>query len=161
MAGRDSIGGKIVLKEFRDFIVKGSAFELAIGIIIGAAFTGVVNSLVSDVIMPPIGFLLGGVDFSNYYIDLTATASAVTGEAAPTFSAIAEAREAGHAVIAYGAFINTLINLLVVGFALFLVVKQANRIRREEPAAPPAPPEDVKLLSEIRDLLAEGRNPKG
>jgi large conductance mechanosensitive channel len=149
-----------MLKEFRDFIVKGNAFELAIGIIIGAAFTGVVNSLVSDVIMPPIGFLLGGVNFSNYFLDLTAAAGSVTGDAAPAFATIKEAREAGHAVIAYGAFINTLINLLIVGFALFIVVKQVNRIRKEEPAAPPAPPEDVKLLSEIRDLLARDRNPQ-
>lgn len=148
-----------MFKEFRDFIVKGNAFELAIGIIIGAAFTGVVNSLVNDVIMPPIGFLLGGVNFANYFIDLTAATSGLAGDAAPAFATVKEAREAGHAVIAYGAFINTLINLLIVGFALFIIVKQVNRIRKEEPAAPPAPPEDVKLLTEIRDLLAEGRTP--
>lgn len=148
-----------MLTEFRDFIVKGNAFELAIGIIIGAAFTGVVNSLVSDIIMPPIGFLLGGVNFADYFIDLTAAARGATGDAGPAFTTVKEAREAGHAVIAYGAFTNTLINLLIVGFALFVVVKQVNRIRKEQPAAPPAPPEDVKLLTEIRDLLAKGQTP--
>jgi large conductance mechanosensitive channel len=143
-----------MLTEFRDFIIKGNAFELAVGIIIGAAFTTVVNSLVNDLLMPPIGYLLGGVDFSNYYIDLTAAAASVIGETAAAFATIDEARNAGHAVIAYGAFINAIINLLIVGLALYLVVKQVNRLRREEPAAPAAPPEDVKLLTEIRDLLA-------
>lgn len=149
-----------MLKEFRDFIAKGNAFELAVGIVIGAAFTSVVNSLVNDIIMPPIGFLLGGVNFSNYFFDLTAAAGTLTGETPQGFTTLREAREAGHAVLAYGSFINALINLLVVGFALFLVVKQVNRIRSEEPAVPPAPPEDVKLLIEIRDLLAGERSPQ-
>jgi len=149
-----------MLKEFRDFIVTGSAFELAIGIIFGAAFSTMITSLVNDVVMPPIGYLLGGADFSNYFIDLTATARSVTGEAAASFASVDAAREAGHAVIAYGAFINTLINLMIVALALFLIVKQANRIRRRNPK-PDAPTADVKLLTEIRDLLAEGRNPQG
>ena len=139
-------------EEFREFILKGNAFDLAVGVIIGAAFSTIVTSLVNDILMPPIGLILGGVDFSNYYLNLTA----LTGYAeAP--GTLAAAEEAGHAVVAYGRFINALINLLIVGFVIFMLVKQINRFRRredEEPKVPPAPPEDVKLLTEIRDLLA-------
>lgn len=146
-----------MLKEFRDFIIKGNAFELAVGIIIGAAFTTVVNSLVNDILMPPIGYILGGIDFSNYFVDLTAATATITGGATQEFTSLEEARKAGHAVIAYGAFVNALINLLIVGAALFVVVRQVNRLRRQEPPAPPAaPPEDIRLLGEIRDLLAKG-----
>ncbi len=141
------------LNEFREFIVKGNAFDLAVGVIIGAAFSGVVGSLVNDVLMPPIGFILGGVDFSNYFADLTS----FFGLAAPIAS-LEEAQTAGHAVIAYGKFLNAVINLLIVGFVIFLLIKQINRLKRakeEAPAAPAEPPEDVKLLGEIRDLLAK------
>lgn len=141
------------LKEFQEFIAKGNAFDLAVGVIIGAAFSAVVGSLVADILMPPVGFILGGLDFSNYFADLTS----FTGYADPIAS-LDEAQKAGHAVIAYGKFLNAVINLLIVGFVIFLLVKQINRLRRKEEAAPevpPAPPEDVKLLTEIRDLLAK------
>jgi large conductance mechanosensitive channel len=141
------------LEEFREFIAKGNAFDLAVGVIIGAAFTGVVTSLVNDILMPPIGLIMGGVDFSNYFADLTS----FFGYGDPIAS-LEEAQSAGHAVIAYGKFINTIINLLIVGFVIFLLVKQINNLRRKEkpaPDIPPAPPEDVKLLTEIRDLLAK------
>ena len=140
------------IKEFQEFILKGNAFDLAVGVIIGAAFSAIVTSLVADILMPPIGFIMGGVDFSNYFADLTS----FFGYGDPIASA-AEAQKAGHAIIAYGKFINSLINLLIVGFVIFMAVKQINRFRKKEeaPAAPPAPPEDVKLLIEIRDLLAK------
>ena len=140
------------IKEFQEFILKGNAFDLAVGVIIGAAFGGVVTSLVGDILMPPIGAILGGINFSDYYIDLTS----LTGYAEPAPSLDA-AQKAGHAVIAYGKFLNAVINLLIVGFVIFMLVKQLNRFRRKEEAAPDepeAPPEEVKLLTEIRDLLA-------
>jgi len=141
------------LQEFKEFIAKGNAFDLAVGVIIGAAFSTVVTSLVGDILMPPIGFIMGGLDFSNYFADLTS----FFGFAEPIAS-LEEAQTAGHAVIAYGKFINAIINLLIVGFVIFLLVKQINNLRRKEEAAPDvptAPPEDVKLLTEIRDLLAK------
>ncbi len=141
------------IEEFQEFILKGNAFDLAVGVIIGVAFSGIVTSLVNDILMPPIGMGIGGVDFSNYFIDLTA----LFGNAEPIAS-VEDAQTAGHAVIAYGKFINAAINLLIVGIVIFLLVKQVNRLRRKEeltPDVPPAPPEDVKLLTEIRDLLAK------
>jgi large conductance mechanosensitive channel len=144
--------------EFREFILKGNAFDLAVGVIIGAAFSSIVTSLVNDILMPPIGFIMGGIDFSNYYADLTSFFG--FGPAQPSVDA---AQKAGHAVIAYGKFINALINLVIVGFVIFMLVKQINRFRRreeaadaaaEKAAAPAGPPEDVRLLTEIRDLLA-------
>ncbi len=137
-----------MLKEFQEFILKGNAFDLAVGVIIGAAFTGLVNSLVTDILMPPIGFITGGIDFSSHFIDLTALTG--DGAAVPSLDA---AQKAGHAVIAYGKFINVLINLLIVGFVIFMVVRQMNRFRRKE-EKPTVVPEDVKLLAEIRDILA-------
>jgi len=143
-----------MIKEFQEFILKGNAFDLAVGVIIGVAFSAIVTSLVNDILMPPIGFILGGLDFSNYFADLTS----FFGYAQPIES-LDEAQKAGHAVIAYGKFLNAVINLLIVGLVIFLVVKQINRLRRADAAAesdvPPAPPEDVKLLTEIRDLLAK------
>ena len=140
--------------EFREFILKGSAFDLAVGLIIGAAFTAVVTSLVSDILLPPIGFILGGIDFSSYFADLTS----FTGYG-PTLPSLKAAQDAGHAVIAYGKFLNTIINLIIIGFVIFIVVKQINRLRRlyekpKEPETPAGPPEDIRLLTEIRDLLA-------
>ena len=135
------------IKEFQEFILKGNAFDLAVGVIIGAAFSGVVTSLVGDILMPPIGAIVGGVNFSDYYADLTS----FFGFAEPSPSLDA-AQRAGHAVIAYGKFINALINLMIVGFVIFILVKQLSRFRRKE--APPPPPE-VKLLTEIRDILAK------
>jgi large conductance mechanosensitive channel len=134
-----------MLKEFKEFISRGNVIDLAVGIIMGVAFTGIVNSLVSDIIMPPIGWLLGGVDFSDVFILLSEG----------TYASLADAKAAGAATINIGSFINTIINFLIVAFAIFLLVKQVNRFRRkpEAPPAPPAPPRQEVLLEEIRDLL--------
>ena len=134
-----------MLKEFREFALRGNVVDLAIGVIIGAAFNGLVQSIVNDLIMPIIGFVTGGIDFSNMFIQLA-------GEPQPTLAA---AREAG-ATIAYGNFITLLINFLIVALVLFMVVKAINRLRRQPVPAAEAPPpsrEEV-LLGEIRDLLA-------
>jgi large conductance mechanosensitive channel len=135
-----------MLKEFREFAVKGNVVDLAIGVIIGAAFGKIVESLVADIIMPMIG-MFGTVDFSNMYVVLKGTV-------APGLS-LDDARKAA-VVWGYGKFITIAINFLIIAFALFLVVKGINRLRRQEAAAPaPAPedPADIKLLTEIRDLL--------
>lgn len=136
-----------MLEEFKKFALKGNVVDLAIGVIIGAAFSKIVDSLVSDIIMPFFG-ALGGLDFSNYYIGLN---SAVT---APV---LVEAKKQG-AVLAYGSFMTVALNFLIIAFVLFLVVKGINRLRRQEqdkPAAPPPPAQDVVLLTEIRDLLRQ------
>jgi large conductance mechanosensitive channel len=136
------------LKEFREFAVKGNVVDLAVGIIIGVAFGKIVSSLVDDVIMPPIGLLLGQVDFSNLFINLSGQ----------EFASLAAARAAGAPVIAYGSFINTVISFIIVALAVFILVKQINRLKRyagaEEPAAPPR--QEV-LLEEIRDILKASR----
>jgi large conductance mechanosensitive channel len=140
------------LFEFREFILKGNAFDLAVGVIIGAAFSGIVTSLVNDILMPPIGAIMGGINFADYYLDLT---TLIYGGDKP--ASVDAAQKAGHAVVAYGKFINALINLLIVGLVIFMLVKQINRFRRKEeasPSSPAAPSDDVKLLTEIRDLLA-------
>jgi large conductance mechanosensitive channel len=140
------------LYEYREFILKGNAFDLAVGVIIGAAFGGIVTSLVNDILMPPIGAILGGINFADYFVDLTYL---IYGGDRP--ASVDAAQKAGHAVIAYGKFINALINLLIVGAVIFMLVKQITRFRRKEdaaPAAPAGPSDDVKLLTEIRDLLA-------
>lgn len=120
-----------MLQEFRKFIARGNVIDLAVGIVIGAAFTTVVNSFVNDLLMPPIGRLTGGVDFSSLFINLSG------GE----YGSLAEAQEAGAATINYGLFINNLISFLIVGWAVFLIVQAYNRIRTLEEAAPPAPSE--------------------
>jgi len=130
-------------REFRDFAMRGNVIDLAIGIIIGAAFTTIVNSLVNDLIMPPLGLLIGGVDFSNFFVTLK-------GGAYPTLDA---AKAAGAVTVNYGLFINAVIRFLIVAFAIFILVKQINRLKGEEPAAPPEPPRQEVLLGEIRDLL--------
>jgi large conductance mechanosensitive channel len=135
-----------MLKEFRDFAMRGNVLDLAFGVIIGVAFGAIVNSLVNDIIMPPIGYLSGGLDFSGHYIDLTGPSEN-----------LAKAKEAKHAVIAYGAFINTIINFLIIAFALFMVVKQINRFQKKEAAAPAGPTPTETLLAEIRDELKKGR----
>ncbi|MCC7260435.1 MAG: large conductance mechanosensitive channel protein MscL [Alphaproteobacteria bacterium] len=133
-----------MLKEFKEFISRGNVLDLAVGIIIGTAFTGIVNSLVADIIMPPIGKIMGGIDFSGFFLDLSGEEHA----------SLAAAKAAGAATINYGIFLNTVINFLIVSFAVFLLVKQANRFRRtQEAAPPPAPPRSEQLLEEIRDLL--------
>lgn len=136
-----------MLKEFREFALKGNMVDLAIGVIIGGAFGGLVNSVVNDIIMPIIGLITGGIDFSNMFIQLAGSPQ----------TTLAAAREAG-ATVAYGNFVTLLINFLIIAWVLFLVVKGMNRLKKkqqEEPAAaePELPREEV-LLTEIRDLLA-------
>jgi large conductance mechanosensitive channel len=116
-----------VLKEFKEFVMKGNVLDMAVGIIIGAAFGKVVTSFVSDVLMPPIGLLLGKVDFSNLFINLSGK----------SFESLADAKKAGTATLNYGIFLNTMIDFLIVGFAVFLMVKQVNRLKRREPAVLP------------------------
>jgi large conductance mechanosensitive channel len=143
-----------ILSEFKEFAVKGNVVDMAVGIIIGGAFGGIVNSLVNDVIMPPLGLVLGKVDFANLFVDLSGRG----------FNALSEARKAGAPVLAYGQFLNTIVNFTILAFVIFLLVQGINRLRRQAEAAPPAPPatpapppaEEV-LLREIRDLLARGR----
>jgi large conductance mechanosensitive channel len=133
-----------MIKEFKEFISKGNVLDMAVGVIIGAAFGKIVASFTNDVIMPPIGLLLGKVDFSNLFINLS-------GKPAETLAA---AKAAGLPTVNYGIFFNTILDFLIVGFAIFLVVKQANRLRGEAPApAPAGPTKDQELLTEIRDLL--------
>ena len=120
-----------MLKEFREFIARGNVIELAVGIVIGAAFKGVIDSFVNDILMPPIGLLTGGADFSNLYINLS------PGE----YETLADAQAAGAATLNYGMFVNQLISFLIVAFAVFLVVKQYNKLRQEKEAAPAAPTE--------------------
>lgn len=134
-----------MLKEFKEFALRGNVIDLAIGVIIGAAFGAIVTSFVNDIIMPPIGVLLGGVDFTDLFINL--------GEG--DFPSLAAAKDAGAPVIAYGAFINTVINFLIIAFAIFITIKQVNKLmtKPKAPAAPAAPPRSEVLLEEIRDLL--------
>jgi large conductance mechanosensitive channel len=136
-----------MLKEFKNFAMRGNVVDLAIGVIIGAAFGKIVESFVGDVIMPIIGRIAGGLDFTNYFIGLTPAASA-----APTYDA---AKKAG-ATLGYGTFITVSVNFLIVAFVLFLIVRGMNRLIKQEEAAPapPAPPtKEQELLTEIRDLL--------
>lgn len=142
-----------MLKEFKEFINRGNVIDLAIAVIIGGAFGAITTSLVNEVVMPFIGLIVGGVDFSALGIIL---------RDADQFASIADAVEAGVPVIQYGAFINTVINFIIIAFVLFLVVKGVNKMKdrnkQEEEAAPAAPPEpstEEKLLAEIRDLLAQ------
>ena len=132
--------------EFREFAVKGNVVDLAVGIIIGAAFTKIVESMVGDLIMPVIGKLMGGLDFTNYFIAL----SAIPPNVAHTLDAV---RKAGVPVIAWGNFVNVIINFVILAFVVFMMVKQINRLRRAPALAQAAPPEDVVLLREIRDSL--------
>jgi large conductance mechanosensitive channel len=136
-----------MLKEFREFAMRGNVMDMAVGIIIGAAFGRIVTSLVNDVIMPPIGLLMGNLDFSSLFINLS------SGD----YSSLAAAEGAGAPVIKYGLFINNILDFVIVAFAIFLVIRAMNRLKRKEEAAPPpAPPEpstEAKLLTEIRDVL--------
>jgi large conductance mechanosensitive channel len=147
-----------MLKEFKEFALKGNVLDMAVGIIIGAAFGTIVQSLVNDVIMPPVGMLLGGVDFTDLFIVLQ------QGDAAAgPYATLEAAREAGAVVIAYGVFLNAVISFTIVAFAVFMLVRSFNRMRAEKtkeaetPGAPPAPTTEEKLLAEIRDLLKAGR----
>jgi large conductance mechanosensitive channel len=134
--------------EFREFAVKGSVVDLAVGVIIGAAFGRIVDSLVKDIIMPVVGAVFGGLDFSNYFVMLKAPPAGYAGPM--TYEALTKA---GVPLFAYGNFITVAINFLILALIIFLMVKQINRLKREAPAAPPAPPEEVSLLREIRDAV--------
>lgn len=138
-----------MLKEFREFIARGSVIDLAVGVVVGAAFTAIVNSLVSDILMPPLGMILGGIDFSSFFITLKGSGGYPTLEAA---------KAAGAVTINYGLFLNAVIRFVIVAFAIFMLVKQVNRLHRAKPAAPAAPPEPPRqevLLAEIRDILKQ------
>lgn len=136
-----------MLKEFKAFALRGNVLDLAVGVIIGAAFTTIVNSLVNDIIMPPLGVIIGGIDFSDFFITLS-------GGSYPTLAA---AKAAGAATLNYGLFINAVIRFMIVAFAVFLLIRQVNRVfgsaKKDEP--PPPPPRQELLLEEIRDLLKQ------
>lgn len=135
------------IQEFREFALRGNVIDLAVGVIIGGAFGKIVDSMVNDIINPVLGLIIGKVDFSNKFISLV-------GSDATT---LADARKAGP-TLAYGAFLTTIMNFLIMAFVIFLMVKTINRLRREQPATPPTPPpptREEELLSEIRDLLKQ------
>jgi len=140
-----------MFKEFREFIAKGNALDLAIGVIIGGAFGAIVTSLVNDILMPVISLATGGIDFTNLYLPLKGQAANLP---------LADAKAAG-AVLAYGAFIQAIVNFLIIAFVIFLIVRAINQMRRPAapppPPAPPAPTKEEALLGEIRDLLKQGR----
>jgi large conductance mechanosensitive channel len=145
-AGHDGAfsGGSIaMLEEFKKFALRGNVVDLAIGVIIGAAFSGIVNSLVGDVIMPIIGAVTGGIDFSNYYVPLSSKVTATT---------LAEAKKEG-AVLAWGNFLTITLNFIIVAFVLFLVIRAINQFSRKEAEKAPTPTKTEELLTEIRDQL--------
>jgi len=137
-----------MLKEFREFAMRGNVVDLAVGLILGAAFGAIVTSFVNDVIMPPVGVLLGGVDFANLFVLLKAGA-----KAAPPYASIADAKAAGAITLNIGVFINTIINFVFVALSMFVLVKGMNSARRTTPPPPAEPPPQERLLAEIRDLL--------
>ncbi len=137
-----------MIKEFKEFAMRGNVVDLAVGVVIGAAFGKIVTSMVSDMLMPPIGKMMGGVNFADLFINLDS--------AKGTFTSLKAARDAGAAVIAYGVFINTVIDFLIVAFCIFIVVRAMNTLTKKPAPAQPAPPEPTKeetLLTEIRDIL--------
>lgn len=137
-----------MVKEFKEFAMRGNVVDMAVGIIIGAAFGKIVSSLVQDVIMPPIAMLTGGVDFSQLYINLSGTA----------YDTLAKATEAGAPVIKIGIFLQTVFDFIIIAFAIFMMIRALNSMKKkaaEAPAAPPAPSDEVVLLKEIRDLLKQ------
>jgi large conductance mechanosensitive channel len=140
-----------MFKEFREFAMKGNVVDLAVGVVIGGAFGAIVNSFVADVIMPLVGLLTGGIDFSNWFVVLK------EGKVAGPYASLAAAKAASAVTLNIGVFINAVVAFTIVAFAIFMVVKAMNTARREQAAAPPpAPPEPTaseKLLAEIRDLL--------
>ncbi len=143
-----------MLKEFKEFAVKGNVVDMGVGIVIGAAFTSIVNSLVGDIINPIIGMITGGVDFSNFFVNL----------GSGDYASLAAAQAAGAPTVNYGLFINAVISFLIVAWILFFIIRAVNHMRKaaeEAPASPatPEPAADVKLLTEIRDLLARGAVP--
>jgi large conductance mechanosensitive channel len=139
---------RTMLQEFKEFALRGNVVDMAVGIIIGAAFSTIVQSLVNDVIMPPIGVVTGGVDFSNIYIPLSSA----------SYDSLAQAKEAGAPTMNIGMFINSVISFTIVAFVLFLVIKGMNTLRRkqeEAPATEPPPSREVQLLEEIRNALVK------
>ena len=132
-----------IFEEFKKFAMRGNVLDLAVGVMIGAAFTGIVNSLVNDIIMPPIGMALGGVDFSNFFWTLKG----------PTADTLAAAKAAKAVTVNYGLFINAIISFLIVAFALFMLIRQINRLVTPKANEPAVTPEDILLLREIRDSL--------
>lgn len=134
-----------MLKEFRDFALKGDVVDLAVGVIMGVSFGAIVKSLVDDVIMPPIGYILGNVDFTNLFLVIK------EGSSPGPYTTLAEASKAGAVMVKYGSFVNTVVSFLIVSFAVFLLIRQLNRFKKAAPAA--APSAEVSLLTEIRDLL--------
>ena len=141
-----------MLKEFKEFAMRGNVMDMAVGIIIGAEFGKIITSLVNDVIMPPIGLLLGNADFSDLFVNLS------MGE---TYASVVEAEAAGAPIVKYGMFINNVLDFVIVAFAIFLLIRSLNRLKRKQeaapPPAPPAPSAEEKLLAEIRDLLRATR----
>jgi large conductance mechanosensitive channel len=135
-----------MLKEFKEFAMRGNLLDMAVGIILGVAFGGLVNSMVNDIIMPIVGAVIGGYDFSSFFINLSGPQD--------QFPSVEAAKAAGAATVNYGVFINLVINFIIVAFVMFLIIKGMNRMRKEAPPAPPpAPPKSETLLEEIRDLL--------
>jgi large conductance mechanosensitive channel len=137
---------RLMLKEFKTFIAKGNAIDLAVGVVIGAAFGKIVGSLVDDIIMPPIGLILGKVDFSQLFVSLDGT----------SYATLAEAQAAGAPTLNYGNFITVAIQFVIIAWAIFLLVKGINVLKRNEQAKPAEPSAEVKLLTEIRDSLKQG-----
>ena len=140
-----------MLREFKEFAMRGNVLDMAVGIIIGAAFGTIVNSLVNDLIMPPVGLALGGVDFTNLFVTLRDGT-----KAAGPYASLADAKAAGAVTLNYGVFANSIVSFLIVAVAIFMLVKGANSLKEEQaaaPADPPAPTKDQVLLTEIRDLL--------
>jgi large conductance mechanosensitive channel len=132
-------GGTSMFKEFKEFAMRGNVMDMAVGIIIGAAFGKIITSFVTDVLMPPIGLLMGGADFTNYFVSLSGQ----------TFPSLAAAKEAGAPTINYGVFLNTVIDFLIVAFAIFLIIRQLNKLKREAPAPAPTQRECPQCLSSI------------
>jgi large conductance mechanosensitive channel len=136
-----------MLREFREFAMRGNVVDLAVGVIVGTAFTAIVNSLVGDIIMPPLGLLTGGIDFTNHFATLKGG----------RFETLEAARAAGAVTVNYGLFLNAVLRFLIVAFAVFLLVRQLNRLYRSAPPPPAQPTPQERLLAEIRDLLKERR----
>ncbi len=134
-----------IAQEFKEFVMRGNVVDMAVGVIIGGSFGKIIDSLVKDVLMPPIGLLLGGVDFKHLYINLSSV----------EYESLEAAEKAGAPLIKYGAFINTAVDFLIIAFVVFIAIKASNKLRREPaaPSTPAAPPEDIVLLREIRDAL--------
>ena len=147
-----------MIKEFKEFAMRGNVVDLAVAVIIGGAFGKVVTSMVNDIIMPPIGKMMGGVNFSDLFINLDPSKLAKDGS---VIKSLAQAKEAGAAVIAYGSFVNTVIDFTIVAFCIFMIVKAMNAMKKKPvpvvPVEPPAPTKEEILLTEIRDVLRAKR----